>query len=97
MTTILAADALTSFGAITMTITGDSDWDSSLFTLLKAGTISENEAKALWTYTDGYKVNISGTNTSIFNPAGLGTQTAGILPTTASMTQPVWTEACKGM
>ncbi len=73
MTTILAADALTSFGAITMTITGDSDWDSSLFTLLKAGTISENEAKALWTYTDGYKVNISGTNTSIFNPAGLGT------------------------
>ena len=73
MTTILAADALTSFSAITMTITGDSDWDSSLFTELKAGTISENEAKALWTYTDGYKVNISGSNTSIFNPAGLGT------------------------
>jgi hypothetical protein len=85
MTTILAAGALTSFGAITMTITGDTDWDTSLFTSLKAGTISENEAKALWTYTDGYKVNISGSNTSIFNPAGLGTQTGGTLPTAASM------------
>jgi hypothetical protein len=56
MTTILASGSLGSWGALTMTITGEADWDTTLFTKLKAGTLTKNQANALWKYTDGYKV-----------------------------------------
>jgi hypothetical protein len=67
-TTLLAAGDLATWGAVTMTITGSADWDTELFAELKAGTLTESAAKALWTYTDGYQVKIAATTTSEFNP-----------------------------
>lgn len=56
MTSILASGLMESWGALSMTITGDADWDTTLFSKLKANTLTENQASALWKYTDGYKV-----------------------------------------
>lgn len=93
MTTILAADALRSFGALTMTITGASDWDSYLFSKIKDKTYTEDQAKALWTYTDGYKVTIAGSNVAAFNPQGLTTGTGLATAATGLYAVPAWTGA----
>jgi hypothetical protein len=70
-TTLLAAGELASWGAVTMTITGSADWDTALFAGLKAGTYTADQAKALWTYTDGYLVRIQSSTTADFNPNNL--------------------------
>jgi len=59
---------MATWGAMTMTITGQADWDTFLFSKLKAGTISEDAASALWKYTDGYMVNIKASTLVDFNP-----------------------------
>lgn len=92
MTTILAADALRSFGAVTMTITGEADWDTYLFSKIKDKTYTEDQAKALWTYTDGYKVTIKASNAAeAFNPQGLTTTTALASAATGLNATPTWT------
>jgi hypothetical protein len=40
MTQVLASGSLSSWGALTMTITGEADWDSTIFTKLKAGDLT---------------------------------------------------------
>lgn len=70
-TTLLAAGELASWGAVTMTITGQADWDTALFAGLKAGTYTAEQAKALWTYTDGYLVRIRASTAANFNPNNL--------------------------
>lgn len=86
MTAILATGLLASWGPISMTITGNADWDTYLFTKLKAKELTEDQAKALWTYTDGYMVRLSATNPAQFNPNKL----------TATLTEKSYQGACAG-
>lgn len=87
MTQILATGLLATWGPLTMTIAGNADWDTYLFSQLKSKALTEDQAKALWTYTDGYKVTVTGSNTSAFNPAGV---LAG------SLTEATYSRACAG-
>ena len=83
MTEILATSKLQSWGALTMTIAGNADWDTYLFGQLKSKALTEDQAKALWTYTDGYLVTVKASNagqrwnpnalTAVASGAGAGT------------------------
>ena len=71
-----------------MTITGEADWDSTIFTKLKAGDLTQHQAAALWEYTDGYKVQITASSLADFNPIGF---------TGPTMTDRYYQSSCTGL
>jgi hypothetical protein len=82
-----------------MTITGSADWDTALFAGLKAGTYTADQAKALWTYTDGYLVRIQSSTTANFNPNNLDPYletTRGIVLAASTWNEYEYAVACAG-
>ena len=94
MTAILAASKLQSWGAMTMTIAGNADWDTYLFGQLKSKALTEDQAKALWTYTDGYLVTVKATNAGTWNPNQVTNPDGG---TPSSITEAQYSRACAGV
>ena len=61
MTSFELLGAQTNLGPITLTLSGEATFDDYIFGLLKTGDLTSEQAKFLWTYSDGYKLTLSST------------------------------------
>jgi hypothetical protein len=79
-----------------MTIAGNADWDTYLFGQLKSKALTEDQAKALWTYTDGYLVTVKASNAAQrWNPNAM-TVRAAVSTAGDGITEAQYSRACAG-